>query len=528
MMRQAPRQAMPRQMSPRRQAISPRFAAPKGELRRGGSPRVGIARDRLKAGSRAAERRELRQQTGDKSKLTGREGARQRAAERRQELLERRQRATEERKQRATERREALSKERENLKDRARLDAGKKAADRTTGSRPNGRDRDLVRRGKGDRQWMLRNASLAERSARSPAQRALARATFGGKFADRFRDRDRRHWWWRKHRHIVVIGWLGPLFWPYAYDDFVDYTFWPYAYDTFWPYAYDDVYDGFFGPYAVGGPAYDAEAPVGGAPYAGGGYAGGGARTATRTDAGRRTAARGPAGGGTMAQICTGETSGLTDWPVERIAATVNPDDTQRSALDELRDAAAGAVKVLQSACPDDLPSTPAGRMAAMRQRLEAMKQAVQLVRPALDKFYASLSDEQKARFDALEPDQSTASVSAAKGELSQVCSPAVTKTGAAPAARIRQALRLTPEQQTALDNLDAATAKAAEMMAANCPTAETLTPPGRLTSMEGRLDAMLQALDIVQPALVDFYGSLTDEQKARFNQLGSRQQARR
>ncbi len=88
--------------------------------------------------------------------------------------------------------------------------------------------------------------------------------------------------------------------------------------------------------------------------------------------------------------------------------------------------------------------------------------------------------------------------------------------------------MRLTAEQRTALDNLDRASAQAAEMLAANCPTDETLTPPGRLAAMEARLDAMLKALDVVQPALVDFYGALTDEQKARFNQLGVRRQASR
>jgi hypothetical protein len=40
---------------------------------------------------------------------------------------------------------------------------------------------------------------------------------------------------------------------------------------------------------------------------------------------------------------------------------------------------------------------------------------------------------------------------------------------------------------------------------------------------MEQRLDAMLQALDTVQPALATFYGSLDDEQKARFNRIGAR-----
>ncbi len=32
----------------------------------------------------------------------------------------------------------------------------------------------------------------------------------------------------------------------------------------------------------------------------------------------------------------------------------------------------------------------------------------------------------------------------------------------------------------------------------------------------------MIEAANTVKPALVDFYGSLSNEQKARFNRLGS------
>jgi hypothetical protein len=49
---------------------------------------------------------------------------------------------------------------------------------------------------------------------------------------------------------IIVLGFIGPVFWPYAYDDFVEYTFWGYGYDTFWPYAFDDFYEGIYGAYA--------------------------------------------------------------------------------------------------------------------------------------------------------------------------------------------------------------------------------------------------------------------------------------
>ena len=41
---------------------------------------------------------------------------------------------------------------------------------------------------------------------------------------------------------------------------------------------------------------------------------------------------------------------------------------------------------------------------------------------------------------------------------------------------------------------------------------------------MEARLSGMLKALDTVQPAMAKFYGSLTDEQKARFDRLPPRQ----
>ncbi len=52
-----------------------------------------------------------------------------------------------------------------------------------------------------------------------------------------------------------MIGWVGPVFWPYANYDFFDYVFWPYVYDDFWLYAYDDVYYGVYGPYAYVGAA---------------------------------------------------------------------------------------------------------------------------------------------------------------------------------------------------------------------------------------------------------------------------------
>ena len=103
---------------------------------------------------------------------------------------------------------------------------------------------------------------------------------------------------------------------------------------------------------------------------------------------------------------------------------------------------------------------------------------------------------------------------------IAQVCDERGTRTGLVPIARIERSLRLNDAQQAALRELESASAKAADSLRANCPVDQPLTPPGRLAAMERRFDAMLQALDTVQPALAKFYNSLSDEQKARFDRL--------
>ena len=101
-----------------------------------------------------------------------------------------------------------------------------------------------------------------------------------------------------------MIGWVGPVFWPFAYSDFVDYIYYPYAYDTFWPYAYDDVYEGIFGPYA-----YGAESLTGTE------------QSRTRRSAPARTPIRGEA------IVCSAQVAELSDWPIEQIAAVVDPNE---------------------------------------------------------------------------------------------------------------------------------------------------------------------------------------------------------
>jgi len=325
---------------------------------------------------------------------------------------------------------------------------------------------------------VLRNPFFANRPA-------LARATFAGRFAQF----PFRH---RHHLRPFVIGWFGPLFWPYAYDDFLGYTFYPYAYDTFWPSAYDDVYDGMFGLYDSGiRAAYVATGR--GQPSSGGRAIGG--------------------------NICSGQTAGVTDWQINQIAQAVEPDDAQRAALDELKAASAKALDILKAACPTALASTPTGRIEAMHARLAAMLEAVRTVRAPLAKFYDLLSDEQKARFNTLGSgdDQNDPQ---ARRDLTQACNERAAGIAGLPIERMERAVRPDEAQRSAFRDLQNAISEAGELLKSNCPTYKPLTPVVRLDAMEQRLDAMLRAVDTVQPALAKFYGSLSDEQKERFNQL--------
>src|SRR5262249_697081 len=276
---------------------------------------------------------------------------------------------------------------------------------------------------------------------------------------------------------------------PYFYDDYIDYIYWPYAYDTFWPYAYDDVYFSVFGPYAyVGGNVY-ASAPA---------YREG------------RRVLRVPAGG--AAQVCSLDPSTLTDWPVERITERIVLDDQQRGLLTESNSAPAKAVEEMKSACPTDLPGTPTARLAAMRARIESMLTALSTIGPALERFYTSLSDEQKSRFDAI-PDEPRRSRAAARTDASQVSN--TQGAGRLPVGCIRSALGPSQDQEAALDALEATSRRAAGRLKADCEGDQNLTAPGRVAAMERRLKTTLESLDLVQPALDRFYGSLSDEQKA-------------
>jgi hypothetical protein len=307
--------------------------------------------------------------------------------------------------------------------------------------------------------------------------------------------------WWRHANG--GYGWVGPLFWPFAYFDIYDYAIWGRgAGASFWGYGYDDIYAGMFAPYG-----YDDLA----------GY------LPPRVSA----PGNGNAAPDRLAQMCGDDSRDVAGLPIDLVAEVVEPTEAQRAALAELGSTSLTAAQNIKAACPTSISLTAPNRLASMQQRIEAMLAAVATVRPALDKFYGLLDDEQKSRLTAIGEDQRRRSA-ARRGSQSlvQACDVAQPAGLKWPAEELDARLHPTDLQRAALEVLQDTSAKAADTLKTSCQADDAVTPPARLAAADKRLDTMLEAVKSVRLALEDFYANLNDEQKAQFEAIGPRRTA--
>jgi len=302
--------------------------------------------------------------------------------------------------------------------------------------------------------------------------------------------------WWR-HRD-GFYGWVGPLFWPFAYHDIYDYTIWgDYG---FWYYGYPDIYAGIFGPYGYNDLM---------------GYL-------------PQRSYRRHARASSLERLCGDESRDIAGLPIDQIEQAIEPSEAQRIALEELGNASIQAAQTIRAACPTQVVLTAPGRLAAMQQRIEAMNSAVANVRSPLERIYGLLGDEQKARFNALAEDQrKQAAANNPNGGLAESCGAAQSATFEWPMGEIEDRLHPNDAQRAALKRLQDASSKSADMLKAACKTDEPVTPPARLAAIAKRLDTMLQAVKLVRAALEDVYATLSDEQKAQFEGIGQNRTAR-
>ncbi len=102
------------------------------------------------------------------------------------------------------------------------------------------------------------------------------------------------------------------------------------------------------------------------------------------------------------AKLCGDRGPAFGDLPAAEIEKAVALDDGQRGKLDALRIVSQKADDIANGGCVSSMPSTVGARLDATEKRVNALIEAANTLKPAVDDFYAALSDEQKARFNSM------------------------------------------------------------------------------------------------------------------------------
>ena len=203
--------------------------------------------------------------------------------------------------------------------------------------------------------------------------------------------------------------------------------------------------------------------------------------------------------------------------PLDRIDQVISLTPDQHKDLDDLRTAIRAAIDGEAAACRGDLPATQPERLRAMIDGLWAMRYAEFRIRPALETFYGSLTDEQKAQL-AEEPQTVGGGADApAATTPAAICSEPVTAEGN-PFDPIQRALQPTAEQRKSLQMLYGASMEMAQFLTTTCPTETPATPMARLSAASDRVMSLLHAAMNIEPMLGEFYATLSDQQRRRFN----------
>jgi LTXXQ motif family protein len=292
----------------------------------------------------------------------------------------------------------------------------------------------------------------------------------------------------------------GPVFWPSASADLVEYVFFPKGKDDrFWAYGIGAIVDGAFSI----SDADDARVLQ--------------ARASIRKedlvnkDGDTVLPAKEPE---SSAGLCGNEgEAAIADGLVERIEQTIQPREAQRDVLEQLRTAVTQAVERIKAACPAAMPANPAERLKAIQDRIWAMRNALLTLRLPFEKFYESLTEEQHSRLHGGDNLDVGARVA---GGRDQMCGEPAAVAGMAdgPARAIERAVRPTQQQRASLEALRLRSAGMAQLIMSSCRAYPLTGDIGRFAATSDRLDVMLFAAMTLSPALLDFYDSLNDKQR--------------
>jgi hypothetical protein len=298
-------------------------------------------------------------------------------------------------------------------------------------------------------------------------------------------------------RQIATAATATAAFWPSTspstYEDMIGYALWPRDYERqFWSRGPRDIIQAMTAPTVA---------------YASAGLNGrqGRVRTMPPTETSDASHA-----------ACIERAREHAVRPLDRIPETIGLSEAQRQKLDALRAAVGEAIARETAACRAALPATQPERLRAMVDALWAMRYAEIHVRTALQAFHDSLDDNQKAELRD-EPQTTGSNAETTAAGPAAVCSEAIA-AGQNPFGPIDRWLRLNEDQRKSFQMLYGASMQMAKYLMSACPTETPATPLARLDAAGDRIMSLLHAAMTIEPMLNEFYGKLSDRQRARFN----------
>ncbi len=294
------------------------------------------------------------------------------------------------------------------------------------------------------------------------------------------------------------LGRAGPAAWVTAYEEVLGFAFWPDDYGAqFRSRGFDVIADTITGRFD---------------------------RMRGSTRVATTGAARSDSGTAVSADQCNDAASADDKWPSSRIEQLLQLSDAQHATLDKVQLAANDAVKTIKSNCRQLGDLSPPDRLRALVQALWIVRDGDMAMRAPLKNFHESLTSAQKNSFAVQQPQNAPPPDDKTQGgENKQYQACAAQNIGSAErlVKEIEMKVRPDKTQSASLENLQKVSSDMAKLLIASCAQPIPADPLARLDSASDQITAMNYAASNVQIALDDFYGRLSQTQKARFEATG-------
>jgi hypothetical protein len=294
------------------------------------------------------------------------------------------------------------------------------------------------------------------------------------------------------------LGRAGPAAWVTAYEDVLGFAFWPDDYGAqFRSRGFDVIADTITGRLD---------------------------RMRGSTRVATTGTARNDGGNDVSAEQCNDTPSADDKWPASRIEQLLQLSDAQHVTLEKVQLAANDAVKTIRSNCQQLGDLSPPDRLRALVQALWVVRDGDIAMRVPLKNFYESLTSAQKNSFAVQQPQNTPPLDDKTQGgenKQNQACAAQNIGSAERLVKEIEMKVRPDKTQAASLENLHKASSDMAKLLIASCTQPIPADPLARLDSASDQITAMNYAASNVQIALDDFYGGLSQTQKARFEATG-------